>query len=129
MNSILVVEDNADIRDVLTQMLELWLDTHHPQCTVAQTSNGAEALAWIIDHGEPDLLLLDVRMPVMNGAQLLHHLSNNMGLTLHKKTLLLTGYADDLEEHLGNDALLMPHLRKPFLADELFKALESFTAA
>ena len=80
-------------------------------------------MAWVRSRGIPDLLLLDVRMPVMNGAEFLHQIAK-LGHDMRKQTLLLTGYADDLEEHLGSDALLMRHLRKPFMAPELFAELD-----
>ncbi|MDX8405063.1 MAG: response regulator [Mariprofundus sp.] len=120
---ILIIEDNETIREVLPDMLEIWLEIKGIHADIHEACNGAEGLDWVKAHGVPELLLLDVRMPVMNGAEFLHQISM-MGLDVGKQTLLLTGYADDLEEHLGRDALLMQHLRKPFMAPELFAKLD-----
>lgn len=123
MKTVLIVEDNAQIREVLTPMLEIWVEDYDFEVTVVETVNGVEALDWVKKHGKPDITLLDVRMPIMGGAEFLRQ-TLGMGLDFRPFTLLLTGYADDLEEHLGRDGLLMSHLRKPFLAPELFNALD-----
>ncbi|OIP98731.1 MAG: hypothetical protein AUK35_10160 [Zetaproteobacteria bacterium CG2_30_46_52] len=123
LRHILIVEDNQDVRGILKSMLELWVDDLEMTVEIHETSNGSKAIEWITKSGMPDILLLDVRMPVMNGAQLLRHLAQQGDVSLNKRTLLLTGYADDLEEHLGTDALLIPHLRKPFTAPELFNKM------
>lgn len=126
MNGILIVEDDANIRDTLLSMMEAWMESNQQKQNIYEVCNGAEALLWIEQNGEPDMLLLDVRMPLMNGSQFLYQLSKQ-GLDLRHKTLLLTGYADDLEEHMGKDALLMLHLRKPFMVAELFTALDTLS--
>jgi len=123
MKTVLIVEDNAQIREVLTPMLEIWVEDYDFEVTVVETVNGVEALDWVKEHGKPDIILLDVRMPMMGGAEFLRQ-TVGMGFDFRPFTLLLTGYADDLEEHLGSDGLLMSHLRKPFLASELFNALD-----
>lgn len=123
MMTILTVEDNAQVREILTPMIEMWLEHHPQEMQIIEKCNGAEALEWIKSNGVPDLVLLDVRMPVMDGAELLRQTAH-LGIDLRPRTLLLTGYADDLEDHLGSDALLMKHLRKPFMASELFAALD-----
>jgi CheY-like chemotaxis protein len=121
---ILIADDNPNIREILIPMLEMWLDIQGFQAELHEVSNGAEALAWVKAHGIPDLLLLDVRIPIMNGAEFLRQVAL-MEQDIRQQTLILTGYADDLDEHLGTDALLLAHLRKPFLAPELFAKLDA----
>jgi CheY-like chemotaxis protein len=60
MVSILIVEDEHDIRAVLTEILE---DEGY---SVASVPNGLEALAFLRQH-HPRLILLDLGMPVMTG--------------------------------------------------------------
>jgi DNA-binding response OmpR family regulator len=71
--SILVVDDDPEILETVTAILEF------EGYDVLQAHNGAEALA-LIERRPPALVLLDMRMPVLNGwdfARLLHarHLS------------------------------------------------------
>ena|SRR6185436_11468343 len=60
---ILVVEDDFDIRDALTQILE------EEGYTVRSAANGREALDTVGNGTIPSLILLDLMMPVMNGWQ------------------------------------------------------------
>ena len=59
--SILIVEDEAPIRSVLTEILE---DEGY---RVACVRNGLEALTHLRQHAHPRLILLDLGMPVMTG--------------------------------------------------------------
>jgi CheY-like chemotaxis protein len=57
---ILIVEDDADLSEMIAQLLAV-------EGFRAETAvNGEEALAYL-DHGRPDLILLDLMMPVMDG--------------------------------------------------------------
>jgi CheY-like chemotaxis protein len=58
---ILVVDDDVEIRQALTDVLE---DEHY---TVVCAANGREAIAMVEEGLRPDLILLDVMMPVMDG--------------------------------------------------------------
>jgi CheY-like chemotaxis protein len=58
--SILIVEDEHDIREVLTEILQ---DEGY---AVDSVRNGLEALAFLQEH-HPELILLDLGMPVMTG--------------------------------------------------------------
>jgi len=63
---ILVVEDDTDIRSFLTECLTLFA------YTVRTATNGREALDILADR-RPDLIMLDVLMPVMSGLAFLKH--------------------------------------------------------
>jgi CheY-like chemotaxis protein len=65
---ILLVDDDADIREAMQMTLELLLD-YRPH-EVITASNGAEALDEL-RRGPPDLVLLDLMMPIMSGSELL----------------------------------------------------------
>ncbi|MDX8396966.1 MAG: response regulator [Mariprofundaceae bacterium] len=122
----LIIEDNPDVREVLSPMIEIWAEMKGKEIQVHEAINGQDAIEWIAKHGQPNWILLDVRMPIMNGPDFLQHMKSSDQSVDHK-TLLLTGYADDLDEYLGSDALKMQHLRKPFLAPELFESLDKLT--
>src|SRR5947208_16254859 len=64
---LLVVEDDADVRHALTLFLE---GAGH---TVRTAANGREALEQLHANGRPDLIVLDLAMPVMNGWEFRGH--------------------------------------------------------
>lgn len=61
-STILVVDDDPDIRELYAAFLE-------PRFTAVTARNGAEALA-VLESRRVDLAIIDVHMPVMNGAEL-----------------------------------------------------------
>lgn len=58
---ILVVEDDTSIRELLVELLE------SEGYTVASAINGLEGLKFLQSEGNPDLILIDLMMPVMDG--------------------------------------------------------------
>jgi len=67
---ILVVDDEAPIRALLTRLLRL---EHYD---VVSAENGAEAIA-MVSELQPDLVLLDLKMPVMSGIEVLQRLKDD----------------------------------------------------
>jgi signal transduction histidine kinase len=61
--TLLVVEDDADIREALDGLLSM------EGFRVTGCSNGREALEWLRESAKPDVILLDLMMPVMDGWQ------------------------------------------------------------
>ena len=59
--SVLIVEDEADIRDLLRELLE------YEGFQVSTASQGREALTLLENEPRPHAILLDLMMPVMNG--------------------------------------------------------------
>jgi len=62
--TVLVVDDNTDAVDALAQILE------YEGYAVATAYDGREALEYLGDHPTPDLIVLDLMMPIMNGWEL-----------------------------------------------------------
>lgn len=67
---VLVVDDEAPARERLRQLLD---DIDGFEC-LADAANGEEALA-VINETRPDIVLLDIRMPGMDGIQTAHHMN------------------------------------------------------
>lgn len=73
MANVLVVEDHADLREMLTVLLE------SEGYTVQAARNGAEALEALAEL-RPDVILLDLMMPVMDGFEFLEEVEQRQGL-------------------------------------------------
>src|SRR4051794_37811606 len=59
--AVLIVEDDGDLRDMMAQLLSL------EGFNAATVSNGREALEYLRNADHPDVILLDLMMPVMDG--------------------------------------------------------------
>lgn len=76
MQTILVVEDDAEIRELLAEML---VDAGY---AVAEAANGQEALDYLRrGDGAPSLILLDLMMPVLSGPELLEIMAADEALS------------------------------------------------
>ena len=110
MARILLVDDEEPIRGFLKRGLEI--DGHRVETAI----DGADALDRLADEkGAFDLLLTDIRMPIMDGIALaLAAKRDYPDLTI----LLMTGFADQRERAKGLQAIVEDVLTKPFsLAD------------
>ena len=124
MITIVVVDDDERIHKVVNLMLKIWTKKREIQADIIALNDGSEAIDWVQDHGRPDMLLLDVRMPVMTGIAFLKKM-DTLGVDFTGRMLFLTGYADDLDEHMGIKNMNMHFVRKPFTADELYSELDN----
>ncbi len=106
--TILLVEDEPAVRQLFGQALT------RAGYRVYEARNGTEALRVFDEHGDViDLLLTDLRMPYMGGAELAQQLRQR------RKTLKLicvSGYPGGADLEIGSD-----FLAKPFSRDELLK--------
>jgi signal transduction histidine kinase len=82
---VLVVDDNAGFRESLVSLLDAG-ELH----VVGQAANGAEALA-IVESTEPDVVLMDVRMPTMGGVEATRRMK---AMRPHIGVVALTGNED-----------------------------------
>lgn len=116
MARILVAEDNAEIRALVSSILG---EEGH-QVSVAQ--NGQQALDMMLDT-QPDLLVLDIMMPQMDGYTVLKELKS-AGIRDNMKILVLTAKTSESDwvrgYKLGADA----YITKPFDIDELTNQIE-----
>ena len=101
--NVLVVDDDRDIRDALAQILtEEGFD-------VTEAGDGVQALAAIAKR-RPDVVLLDLMMPVMNGWQVLQTLKQSADLSTVPIVVLSAieahGCADYIQKPVSLDRLL-----------------------
>ena len=111
MARILLAEDDMPVRAFVRKALEL--DGH----SVVEAEDGALALeALQAQPGAFDLLLSDIRMPVMDGIALaLMSARDHPDMPI----LLMTGYADQRERASELDAIVEDVITKPFTLAEL----------
>jgi two-component system cell cycle response regulator CpdR len=111
MAKILIAEDDDTLRGLVTRALS---DDGHD---LIAAPDGAAALDMLNQHnGEFDLVLADVKMPVMDGIALALATGRD-----HPdiKIMLMTGYADQRERAHGLDALVHDVIAKPFSVDQI----------
>jgi CheY-like chemotaxis protein len=113
--TVLVVDDDADARDVLRQMV-VWLGA-----TVHTARGGVEALAWLDTH-TPDLLLLDLRMPDLDGVAVLECLRAQDRFR-KLRAIAVTALGSDADVMRTWEAGFDGHLVKPIDLETLAAAL------
>ena len=114
--TILVIEDELNIRESLAELLEL------KDYEVITAENGQEGIIKAIKH-TPDLILCDVMMPVFDGYQVLSLVRKNKNLA-NTPFLFLTAKTSKEEIREGMSLGADDYLTKPFTSKELFNAVE-----
>lgn len=84
---VIICDDQAIVRDGLAMLLKLEPDIE----VVGTTEDGAEAVEMVADK-RPDLILMDLKMPIMNGVEATRQIRMKYS---EVKVLVLTTYADD----------------------------------
>ena len=114
---VLVIEDDKDVRNVLSEVLD-----DEGYCVVAKT-NGMEALKHLRQHPPPFLILLDLMMPVMNGAEF--RVEQLQDPRLHAiPTVVLTAVDSGLKNPIFTGCRL---LRKPIDLNTLLDQVKTFS--
>ena len=109
---ILVAEDETLIRMDLVEML-----TEAGYVVIAQATNGEEAIALANEH-KPDLAILDVQMPVLDG------ISAAEKIIAIAPVLMLTAFSQRELVDRARDAGVMAYVVKPFTISDLVPAIE-----
>jgi len=115
MARILIAEDESALRGQIVRALAA--DGHE---TVAATDGGEALDVLVRENGRFDLLLTDIKMPVMDGIALALVAARDYPDLL---ILLMTGFADQRERASGLDALIHGILTKPFALADLQSAI------
>ena len=114
MNPILVVDDNAQIVDILSQYIkkEGW--------PMLAAKTGEEALA-LFDAAEPSLILLDIMLPGLDGLEVCRRIRRVSSVPI----LMITAKDEDADRILGLDIGADDYIVKPFAPTELVARVES----
>jgi two-component system cell cycle response regulator CpdR len=111
MARILIAEDEAPLRGQIVRALA---SCGHDSIATADGGEALDALAR--DDGRFDLLLADIKMPVMDGIALALAAARDYP---NLAIVLMTGYADQRERASGLESLIRTVLAKPFSLDDL----------
>jgi two-component system alkaline phosphatase synthesis response regulator PhoP len=103
---VLVVDDEKDIVDLLKYNLE-----KEKEFVVITASNGKEALEYAVEY-KPDLVLLDIMMPEMNGFDVCKKLKSSPA-TSNIPVLFLTAKENEIDEIIGLELGADDYIQKP----------------
>ena len=117
---LLVVEDNADIRQYIT-------DTFSDDFRILQAENGEEGVQMAEEHN-PDIIVSDIMMPQKNGIELTRQLKSDIR-TCHIPIILLTAKTTDDDKEEGYDSGADSYLTKPFTAKLLASRIRNLLTA
>ncbi len=115
---ILIVEDDEDIQSIYKEILG-----HHFDVRLTQTFNGRDGLAAVRSE-KPDLIILDILMPVMNGDEFLKELRQN--LDIRDVPVIVCSVNQTLANKLHADRLADAVMPKLFSQKDLLSLVTQF---
>jgi CheY-like chemotaxis protein len=116
MIKILIAEDERDIRELVGITLE------HNGYSVVSSADGLSALEMTASE-HPDLVLLDVRMPRLDGYEVCRRIKADPQLK-HIPVIFLSAKGQEAEVQAGIDAGAQAYIRKPFSMSELINQIQ-----
>jgi len=120
MIRVLIAEDHLMVRAGIRALLEKAGDIH----VMGEASNGQEAIE-MTEGLRPDVLIMDIMMPRMNGIQAAEHLRE---LKLPTHILLLSMYSDEGFVHQALQCGVKGYVLKSSVSDELLWAVRAVAA-
>ncbi|HMB94910.1 MAG TPA: response regulator [Tepidisphaeraceae bacterium] len=116
--SILITDDESNIRMMLRTTLEA--DGY----SVSEASNGREALA-SIERDRPDLMVLDLNMPELDGMAVLEQMKSIVGASNKPRVIILTAYGSIPTAVKATRLGAIDFLEKPITPNELRETVRS----
>ena len=113
MKRILVVEDDNS----LSVLLRLIMKVQQEDWDVSSAATGVEALSQV-EKFKPDLILLDIMMPEMDGLEVAHRLHNDERYK-DQKIVILSALNDPETRRKAAEAGVLEYWTKPISPDEL----------
>ncbi len=120
MRKALVVDDSLSARRALAEFVtDLGFE-------VLTASDGLEAVS-VLEQNRPDILLVDMEMPRMNGLELTAHVRSH-DATKHLPVIMITSRSTEKHRQNADQAGVNMYLVKPFAEDELATHIEQLTS-
>jgi two-component system alkaline phosphatase synthesis response regulator PhoP len=117
---ILVADDELYIRLLVKDILE-------PEFNVMEASNGEEAVN-IARNEQPDLVLMDILMPKLDGYAACYAIKNNE-LTKDIPVVMLTGVGHEINRQLSQEMGATAYITKPFNPEDLLDKARQYATA
>lgn len=113
---LLIIDDDRDIRD----MLQAFFESNDYQVS---SIGSVDDIFKVFSEHQPDLILLDYRLPEDNGAKICLQLKSNPG-TFHVPIIMISGFSKETleQDYHGWDAIVS----KPFDLTELHRIVANF---
>ncbi|MEM6836777.1 MAG: response regulator [Cyanobacteria bacterium P01_C01_bin.120] len=122
MSMVLVVEDSIPQRTMITELLK------GNGLTVAAANDGVEALEQIQAGQQPDLVVLDIVMPRMNGYEVCRRLKSNPAMQ-NVPVILCSSKGEDFDRYWGMKQGADAYIAKPFQPTELLGTVKQLLRA
>ncbi len=116
MKKILLIEDTDEIRENVAELLEL------RNYNIIAAQDGAEGLFLALQH-LPDVIICDIKMPKMDGFELLSVLRSN-GETSTIPFIFISASAQKSDIQKGKMSGAAAYLTKPFACEDLINIIE-----
>ncbi len=118
---VLVVDDNATARDILSQLLT------QLGCDASQAGSGEEALRLVLDADGTEpfaLVLMDWKMPGMDGIQTTRRLQQHAGLIHIPTVIMTTAYSREDATMAASDVTVGAYLTKPVTPSSMLDSIQ-----
>lgn len=122
LKSVLIIDDDEDIRDTISQALELEGYTVH---SAIHGQDGLKVLESLAAADYPGMIILDLMMPVMDGSQFLEFVHANKKDTFAKIPIILASAKGNHGDH-QHAKLASEILKKPLDLDELYAVVKKY---
>ncbi|OKP72291.1 hypothetical protein A3842_22835 [Paenibacillus sp. P3E] len=116
MHTFIVIDDEYLVRKGLIKKIQSF---EQELVLLGEAENGEDALE-LIEQTDPDLILTDMRMPVMDGKSLLRVMQERYPL---KKIIVISGHSDFEYMQEAISARVVSYVLKPFSREEIHQAL------
>lgn len=117
ISRVIVVDDDSNFRKSIVRSLEM------NEYEVIEASNGKEALG-ILNLQSVDLILSDVKMPILNGIEFLHRIKRDKG---DIPFIMMTGFSEVIEIKEAYEIGADGFLAKPYREDDLMAQIHKFS--
>lgn len=118
MYKVVIIDDVVLVRDAIKRLGQWGM---FGITEIFEANNAKDGLE-IIYRESPELIITDMKMPVMNGVELLHHMKENLFIT---KVIVVSGFSDFNYAKLAIQSKVVDYILKPIDSNDLNNAISS----